>query len=506
MKGENDMEEVNKMNWKRSEQTIRNCTVALCYLVIGIIIGSMYILEFFKGNRSLGYSLLVAGLSIIPSVACFVHTLRNMESPYTKYIVGICYPILYAVVIFTTTNRLVFTYSIPILIIFTVYMDYKFSIQESIGAVIVNIIQVIYFAATTGLDKEGIVMSEIQIFVIILISAFNILLSQAILHINAIKTQKIVEEKDKATNMMSTIMNVADTIGNHIDVMQEKMKVLENSVDSTRSAMEEVNTGITETANSMQEQLESTEDIQSHISHAEEKSSNISTNMKDAQKVLSVGKDSIVKLRNHIADTEKSNNEAIQELGTLESFTEKMKSIVDVIENVTTQTSLLALNASIEAARAGEAGKGFAVVASEITSLANQTQEATVDIAELIENFSEELVSVIQIINVLVDNISEQGIIVKETTKSFENIAKYTDSVQTQVEGLGNDIERLLAANTSIVNNVQTVSAISEQVSAHSNETLESSTQNKEIVDTFVGVVDELSAKVMELRALQKQE
>lgn len=65
-----------------------------------------------------------------------------------------------------------------------------------------------------------------------------------------------------------------------------------------------------------------------------------------------------------------------------------MHSIIELIDNITTQTSLLALNASIEAARAGEAGRGFSVVASEISNLATQTQDATVDITTLIENIS----------------------------------------------------------------------------------------------------------------------
>ena len=57
-----------------------------------------------------------------------------------------------------------------------------------------------------------------------------------------------------------------------------------------------------------------------------------------------------------------------------------MQSITQLINDVASQTSLLALNASIEAARAGEAGKGFAVVASEISNLAAKTKEATVNI------------------------------------------------------------------------------------------------------------------------------
>lgn len=76
---------------------------------------------------------------------------------------------------------------------------------------------------------------------------------------------------------------------------------------------------------------------------------------------------------------------AASTVSSLTSSSERMRSVVSVIDRVANQTHLLALNATIEAARAGEAGRGFAVVATEVKTLANETASATATINDEIE-------------------------------------------------------------------------------------------------------------------------
>lgn len=88
---------------------------------------------------------------------------------------------------------------------------------------------------------------------------------------------------------------------------------------------------------------------------------------------------------------------------------QKIGDVVKLINDIAGQTNLLALNATIEAARAGEAGKGFAVVASEVKSLANQTAQATGDIAQQVQgvqNATGAAVAAIANISAIVDRVS----------------------------------------------------------------------------------------------------
>ncbi len=90
---------------------------------------------------------------------------------------------------------------------------------------------------------------------------------------------------------------------------------------------------------------------------------------------------------------------------------EKIVSIVDAIEEISSQTNLLALNAAIEAARAGEAGKGFAVVADEVRKLADKSSNEAKSIANLVK--------------IIQTTVNEAVIAMDEGTREVESGVRY---------------------------------------------------------------------------------
>ncbi|NLB17924.1 MAG: methyl-accepting chemotaxis protein, partial [Syntrophomonadaceae bacterium] len=170
-----------------------------------------------------------------------------------------------------------------------------------------------------------------------------------------------------------------------------------------------------------------------------------------------------VEQMNSISQSTEHINQIISKL-TLSS--KQINEISDVISGIAQQTNLLALNAAIEAARAGEAGRGFAVVADEVRSLAEQSREATKQIAILVNDNHQLIETANHAIQTGKEDVTI-GVEVADTAKTgFVEVEKIISQAILQIQEISVAIQQIASGNQNLAFSVEKIAAISQQAAS----------------------------------------
>lgn len=273
------------------------------------------------------------------------------------------------------------------------------------------------------------------------------------------KIESIVTSSSYHMNELSNNqIKIIDIIQDNSDNAQKEfleVKEVEESILSLSAAASDVNKIITDSGSV----VASTMDIISISSNTLQRSEGIATKV------------------NHTME------ESTNVVNELRESAEKISSVIDVIDVISEQTNLLALNAAIEAARAGEQGRGFAVVADEVRALAGKTQQSTIDIQHTITQLqdlskrandymqqSSELVAESQTIS---NELIESFRIISQKVAEISDINTVVVTESNKQLNVTNEVsERLQKINSIVQHNLSGVTKVSEMNNDISNLTI----------------------------------
>lgn len=304
---------------------------------------------------------------------------------------------------------------------------------------------------------------------------------------------------EKMKELTQSLGNIVGKIRNSSDTMSANSYELNDTSSQTLAANNEISKAVEDVAEGSTGMAASISKINENLLEMSNETKDINESVNEIRNQTVAVQDSSKIMNNKIKSMQNSSqkmDEGISAISkrieTVNTTVDKVSNIVSVIEEISSETNLLSLNASIEAARAGDAGKGFAVVAQEIRVLSDNTNTELENIKQIISSLVEECRYCVQASSTIVEDNAKQ----KEEIKAvLDEFSALDEQIQKTAEK-ADEIEELVTAMIELNDDITKSSNSLTDVSAANAAATEEMNANIEELNAMMNGVSEMAGNM----------
>lgn len=279
--------------------------------------------------------------------------------------------------------------------------------------------------------------------------------------------RSVSEMSQMLKSLIGNIISTSKDLSVNADSASQISEQTSHIIDQQQSKTSSIAAAVNEMAMSIQEV----------VRHATDSATQSNEGLSEVER----GKQTISKTLEEIGDLASNLETTVEFIKTLEQSSSDIEVVIGVIQNISEQTNLLALNAAIEAARAGEQGRGFAVVADEVRTLAQRTQSSTTEIQEIIQRLQSGTADTVKAIETSYSQSQQTVAQSEETAQALERIHNAINSISEMNIQVAGAVEQQSAVADDIARDLESISAGFEQTAAGAKQSADANDQVSDI-------------------------